>query len=140
METLQEFASQLWGRVETKFIVGHVMLNVCIALTRAFSSGTFSLRKLSGFLYDKLVPYLGVFAIATQFEDAIGMPGLSAIVWGLIQVNLTAQSIDSLGRLGVPIPEKIMAMTRWHTSLLEPDKSFDRIVMQQRREKAEIGD
>lgn len=126
MEIVQSFFVSLWERTETKFIVGHVLLNVFIAVTRSLASGTFNFRKLSGFMADKLIPYIGVFAIATQFEGAVQLQGLSTVVWGLIQTSLLAQTVDSLGRMGVPFPMPVLNLVRQQPYFEEPDKAYDR--------------
>ena len=126
MEILQSFFVSLWERTETKFIAGHVLLNLFIAVTRALSSNTFNLRKLSGFMTEKLIPYIGVFAISLQFESAIQLQGLSAVAWGFIQTSLLAQTIDSLGKMGIPFPMPVLNLVRQQPFYEEPDKAYDR--------------
>lgn len=126
MEIFQSFFVSLWDRTETKFIAGHVLLNLFIALAKTLSSNSFNLRKLSGFMTDKLIPYIGVFAIATQFESAMHVYGLSTVAWGLIQTSLLAQTVDSLGKMGIPFPMPVLNLVRQQPFYYEePDKAYD---------------
>lgn len=137
METLQALAVHVWGRTETKFIVGHVLLNLMIALWRTGSSGAFNLRKLPGFMTEKLLPYLAVYVTALGFQDAAGIPGLSVAAWGVIQTSLLAQTVDSLGKLGLPLPEKIISLVGKDPIDFEPDRAFERVMNEREKRYAE---
>ncbi len=102
----------MWGRSETKFIFGHVLLNFFIAVVRTARDGSFNLRKLGGFIFEKLLPYTGVFAIALEFQEAIGLPGISTVVWALIQTSLLAQTVENFERMGIMLPKSISTLVQ----------------------------
>lgn len=107
MNEIQILMLDVWNRHETKFIFGHVLLNFFIAIARSFSDGTFNLRKMGAFVYEKLIPYVGVFAISLEFGEAIGLPGISTVVWGLIQTSLLAQTVHNLSIIGISLPDSV---------------------------------
>ena len=62
------------------------------------------MSKLVEFLTKKLLPFVAVYVIAKVFGDEAGLAWLAPAVWAIVETTLTANLMDNLGKLGVPLP------------------------------------
>lgn len=112
MDNLQEIALWLWSLDGVKFIVGHTLVNVAVAISAAVrdESDGFQFARLLDFLGKKLTPYVLVFGVAQWQGADAGLDWLAPAAWVLIEVTLTADLADNLKRLGVPVPERVLGL------------------------------
>jgi len=104
LEFLKSLLILIWGYAGVKVIVGHILVNVVVALAAAQYTSTLDLSKLSEFLTKKLLPFVAVYVICKAFGDNAGLPWLAPAVWTIVETTLAANLIDNLGKLGVPLP------------------------------------
>ena len=64
MPILQDVLQKFWLYPEVRFLFGHVITNLVVALAVAFKEKNFDFRKLAGFLTQKLGPALLVYLAA----------------------------------------------------------------------------
>ena len=110
MEQLQpvlDFLSVFWAESQVKWILLTVGVNVLVALFAALYSGEFSFQKLSEFLYRKILPLGGTYAVFWVFGQAIELEALAVATFAVLELKLVADLAESLGKLGVPIPEPL---------------------------------
>jgi len=109
MEVVNDIAIWLWSLAGVKFLVGHTLINVVVAVFAAVrdESDGFQFRKLLDFLGKKLAPYVIVYGVAKWFGADAGLEWLAPGVWLLIEATLTADLADNLGKLGIPLPERV---------------------------------
>jgi len=105
---LSQAAIYLWSLWYVQFISYHVLFNVSVALLTAIVNAEFKLAKVGEFLYRKLLPYIGLLAVAEAFGGAIGLAALTPAVMVLIETRLAADLMENLKILGVPIPDAII--------------------------------
>ena len=97
----------LVGIPEVKFIGGHVLLNVLVAVAAAIAAGEFKLHRLAEFLWRKLTPYVLVYAAARLFGEATGLAAVAPSVFALIEAALLSDLVENLERLGLRLPEPV---------------------------------
>jgi len=97
----------IWSYAGVKVIVGHVLINVVVALAAAQYTKTLDLSKLAEFLTQKLLPFIAVYVVCKVFGDGAGLPWLAPATWVIIESTLAANLIDNLGKLGVPLPNAL---------------------------------
>jgi phage-related holin len=102
----------IWSYAGVKVIVGHILINVVVALAAAQYTSSLDLSKLSEFLTKKLLPFIAVYVVCKVFGEGAGLPWLAPAVWTIIDATLAANLIDNLGKLGVPLPEALARVTR----------------------------
>ena len=107
IEFLKNLVQAVWSFDGVKFIVGHVVLNVIVAVAAALKTKTFSLSKLADFFVAKLMPYVIVYFGAKLLGDSIGVAALAPLAWGVITATLLGDLVDSLAQLGLQLPEAI---------------------------------
>lgn len=93
---------------EVRFLFGHIAINTVVAIAAALREGTFDLRKLSEFLTKKLLPNVLVYGIVRIIGTSADMTWLSGVAWAAITAALTGDLIDSLAKLGLKLPEKLL--------------------------------
>jgi hypothetical protein len=76
-----------------------------VAVAAALKVGAFDFKKLSDFLVKKLLPYVAVYAIVKAFGEAAGVGWVAVAAWLFIENALTADLLNSLVVLGIPLPE-----------------------------------
>lgn len=101
----------IWSYAGVKIIVGHVLINVVVALAAAQYTNALDLSKLAEFLTKKLLPFVAVYAVCKAFGDSAGLPWLAPATWTIIEATLAANLIDNLGKLGVPLPDALARVT-----------------------------
>ncbi len=106
-EALQGFVLLLWSFTGVRVLVGHIAVNVVMALAAAQVQGDFELGRVGEFLFRKMLPYVTVYAVLKAFGEAAGLQFLAPVVWGTIEVSLTGDLMDSLARLGLQLPEPV---------------------------------
>lgn len=104
-ESIAEFFVWLWGLWYVKVLVLHVIVNVVVAVMAGIRSGNFVLAKLWQFLWKKVMPLVGTFAVFTAFGESINQPAIAPVVWILIETMLVSDLLDNLKKMGVPIPD-----------------------------------
>jgi len=105
-EWIQQFFVALWAQWQVRFIIGHVVLNVVVAVAATVRTGEFVLGKTPDFLWRKLLPLLAVYAVFQVFGSSIKMDGLGTVVWAAIELMLVNDTQDNLKLLGITfIPE-----------------------------------
>lgn len=111
MEQVLEFVRNLlatvWSFDGVKFICGHVVLNLIVAVAAALKTKTFNLSKVADFFAAKLMPYVIVYFGAKMLGDQIGLDALAPLAWGVITATLLGDLMDSLAQLGLKLPESI---------------------------------
>jgi phage-related holin len=103
-ESIAEFFVWLWGLWYVKVLVLHVIVNVIVAVMAGIRTEKFVLAKLWEFLYRKVLPLVGTFAVFTAFGESINQPAIAPVVWILIETMLVSDLLDNLKKMGVPIP------------------------------------
>jgi phage-related holin len=103
-ESIAEFFVWLWSLWYVKVLVLHVIVNVIVAVMAGIRTEKFVLAKLWEFLYRKVLPLVGVFAVFTAFGESINQPAIAPVVWILIETMLVSDLLDNLKKMGVPIP------------------------------------
>ena len=111
LEALKAFFALVWSFAGVKFLVSHVLINVVAAGSAALKSGDFLFSKLGEFLTKKLLPFVAVYAIAKAVGMEAGLEWLAPAVWVLIEGILTANLLDNLNTLGVPLPSVLKRFT-----------------------------
>ena len=101
----------IWSYAGVKIIVGHVLINVVVALAAAQYTKTMDLSKLAEFLTQKLLPFIAVYVVCKVFGEGAGLPWLAPATWVIIESTLAANLIDNLGKLGVPLPNALARVT-----------------------------
>ena len=106
MEALNDIVVWLWSLAGVRFLIGHTLVNVTVAVAAAVrdEEDGFQLEKLLNFLGKKLAPYVIVYGVAKWFGMDAGLDWLAPAVWLLIEATLAADLVGNLGRLGVPLP------------------------------------
>jgi phage-related holin len=102
------FFLMLWGSVQVKFMLGHILVNVVVAIAASVVIKEFLWSKIGAFLYQKILPFLAVYVVAVGVGDAAGMGWLATVVWGILELNLAADLADNLSKMGIPMPESLM--------------------------------
>ncbi len=105
MEALKVWALWLWSQWQTQFLVGHIMVNLIVAVAASIYSGTFVLVKVPEFLYKKVLPYTMIYGAFSFFGQTINMDAVATGVWGLISMALVGDLLDSLALVGVKLPD-----------------------------------
>lgn len=104
LEALKAIFVLVWSFVGVKFLVSHILINVVVAGSAALKSGNFLFSKLGEFLTKKLLPFVAVYVIAKAVGIEAGLEWLAPAVWVLIEGMLTANLLDNLSTLGIPLP------------------------------------
>ena len=108
--TLLDILLQVWSFDGVKFLVGHICINVVVAIATAVKIGSFDLRKISEFLARKLLPYVSIYYISKLFGGATGLTWLAPVVWGIIETSLLGDLIENLLLLKIPFPERVFQL------------------------------
>lgn len=107
LNTVAAFFVWLWGLGEVRFMVAHIGVNIAVALAAAIRTGEFKWHRLGEFLYRKLLPFVIVYGVARALGDYARLGALAAAVFGLIEVSLLGDLADSLGLLGIKLPDTL---------------------------------
>ena len=110
MEQLQpvlDFLYAFWQESAIKWIVLTTLVNVLTAVAAAVHTGDFSFRELGSFLYRKILPYGGLYCAYWIIGQAIQIDALTAAAFVAVEVALAADLVESLGELGIPIPDRL---------------------------------
>ena len=99
-----EWAAWLWSFWQVKFLLGHIALNLVVAIAASIRTGDFVLARTGEFLYKKVLPFLFVYAIFAIFGDATGFGAIQATAFAALEAMLAGDLLDNLYKLGVPIP------------------------------------
>ena len=103
---LQDFAVLLWAQWQVQFLVGHIALNVVVAIAATIASGEFVLGKTPEFLWKKVLPLVAVYAVFQVFASGLQMDGLDIVIWGVLELLLVNDTLDNLKKLGIKfLPE-----------------------------------
>jgi hypothetical protein len=108
IELLESVLAYLVSLPEIRFLAGHVIVNTVAAVAAAIYEDDFDLRKIGDFLKDKLLPYAMVYAAARFAGEGAGLAWIMPIAWAAVTANLTGDLLDSLARLGLPIPDLVL--------------------------------
>jgi len=106
-EALQKFMLLLWSFAGVRVLVGHIAVNVAMAVAAAQVRGDFELGRVGEFLFKKMLPYVAVYAAVKAFGDAAGLAFLAPVVWATIEASLVGDLMDSMARLGLQWPEPV---------------------------------
>jgi phage-related holin len=98
------FFGWLWSQWQVQVLLGHILVNVVVAVAASIVLKEFLWSKIGDFLYRKVLPFLMVYVVASGVGDAAGMAWLATVVWGVLEVNLAGDLADNLGRLGITLP------------------------------------
>jgi phage-related holin len=107
MDAITKFFLDLWTIPEVRFIAAHVGINVVVAVMAALFVGEFKPHKLAEFLSRKMLPYVTVYGIVRAVGADAGLDALSPVVFGIIEATLLADLLESLAKLGIPMPEPV---------------------------------
>jgi phage-related holin len=111
LDFLKAALALIWGYTAVKVIVSHIMINLVVALAAAQKNGDLDLSKLAEFLTKKLLPFVAAYVVCNVFGEYAGLPWLAPAIWTIIEATLSANLIDNLGKLGVPLPEALGKIT-----------------------------
>lgn len=107
---VRSFLSTIMAMPGSQFIVGHILFNFVLAVAAAMREGRFEAAKLADFTKDKLPLVLVYYAsslLVTLWPNVLGIDYVPGAVLALVTASLGGDTIDSLARLGVPIPDKL---------------------------------
>lgn len=107
LDTLMDFMAWVWSHGEVKFLVGHIIFNAVVAGTVSMKTGDFVLAKFPEFLWKKVFPLTGVWAVSAFFGESINMVWIKPASWVLLEGVLVGDLLDNLKRLGIPIPDAL---------------------------------
>ena len=110
MEELQpilDFLGVFWQDSAIKWILLTVLVNSLTAVAAAVHTGNFNFHRLGGFLYRKILPYGGLYCGYWVIGRAIDLSALTTVAFGAVEVALAADLIESLGELGLKVPERL---------------------------------
>ncbi len=96
----------IWSFGETKFILGHIALNVVAAVAVGIYTKEFLLGKLGQFLYRKVLPYLLLFAAFAAFGEAAGLGAMRGVAFAGIEAMLASDLFDNVKKVGLKIPDR----------------------------------
>jgi hypothetical protein len=99
------WAAWLWSWWQVKFLVGHTLINVAIAVGATIYSGEFVLAKTGEFLYRKLLPFVFIFGVCAVFAEAANLQWLTVAAWAALELILLGDLSDNLARLGISLPK-----------------------------------
>lgn len=99
-----EWFNWLWAMPEVRFLVCQILLNTTVAIAAAISTGTFELRRVSDFLYRKVLPLVLTFAVARLVEGATSITWIDEASLILIESRLISDLVDNLVKLGIKVP------------------------------------
>ena len=106
LKPLAEFFVLMWQESAIKVIVVNVMVNVLVGLMASIMTGRFSFQKVWEFVYRKMLPLGGTYAICWAFGRIVPELGPVAVVSLVaIEAKLLADLVESLGEMGIPLPE-----------------------------------
>lgn len=106
LQWFEDLFAALWANGEVRFMVGHICLNVVVAIAATVRSGEFILGKTPDFLWRKVLPLLAVYAVFQVFGSSINMDGLGTVVWVGLELLLVNDTLDNLKKLGITfVPE-----------------------------------
>jgi hypothetical protein len=117
---LLELLRKLWEEGQLKVIIGHVVLNVVFAVAAALFTkdpdDKFALKRLGEFLGSKFLPFFIAYVAAYLIGASAGLDWLATATFAIIEATLAADLVDSLGRLGIPIPEAVKRLVSGATA------------------------
>ena len=108
VDTVGAWLAWVWTLVGVRFIVGHVLVNLVVAIAAGMYTGEFQLKRVGEFLYRKLAPYVLVYAAVKAIGIDAGLEELAGAVWVIIEVTLAGDLAENLKVLGVPVPEWLL--------------------------------
>ena len=106
-EALQRLMVLSWSFAGIRVIVGHIIVNLIVALAAAQVQGDFELGRVGEFLFKKMLPYVAVYVILKAFGEAAGLSFLAPVVWGTLEISLTGDLMDNMARLGLRWPDAV---------------------------------
>lgn len=95
----------IWSFGETKFILGHVAVNVVAAVAVGIYTKTFLLGKLGEFLYRKVLPLVLLFGAFAAFGEAAGLGAMRGVAFAGIEAMLAADLLDNLKKVGLKMQQ-----------------------------------
>jgi hypothetical protein len=108
LEQVEQLLLVFWNESLIRWILLTVGVNVIVGLLAALSAGEFNLQKLGEFLYRKILPLGGTYAVFWVYGRAVpDMAPLGAAAFAVLEAKLLADLAESLGVLGVPWPDAI---------------------------------
>ena len=110
LKPLADFFVLMWQESAIKVIVVNVMVNVLVGLMASIMTGRFSFQKVWEFVYKKMLPLGGTYAICWAFGRIVPeLVPVAVVSLVAIEAKLLADLVESLGemgmKLGVPLPE-----------------------------------
>jgi len=110
MEFLRDLIEQLWNDPAVKFILVNILINTALAVALSLRDKTFDLKLFGAFLWDKIVPYGVVYAVARAVGDLSNLGWLAPAVFAIIEAQLLGKLAEHLSRLGIPVPAAIQKL------------------------------
>ena len=104
-DAVMAFLVWLWAQWQVQVLVGHVVLNVVVAVAASIYAKEFILAKTPEFLWRKALPLAMVYAGFAFFGETIGHGEVAVAVWGLLELTLLGDTFDNLAKLGIKLPE-----------------------------------
>ena len=102
-----EFVKWLLSFWQVKFILGHIALNVVVAMAASIYTGDFLLGKVGEFLYKKVLPYTMVFAAFAAIGEAANLGAIANVAFAGLEAMLLADLLDNLKKIGLAIPQTL---------------------------------
>lgn len=94
----------------TQLMSAHILINWAVALAAAISTGTFEVKRVADFLWQKIAPLLLTYFAAQALGGYLDLGWLAVTVFTLIEARLLADLVGNLGLLGIPIPEGLATL------------------------------
>jgi len=94
----------------TQWMLGHIVINWVVAVAAAMATGTFELKRLSEFLWRKILPLMGVYFAGVSLGGAISAGAVTDAVFIVLEARLLADLVENLGKLGVTLPDALKSL------------------------------
>lgn len=108
VQPIMDFFAVFWAESLMRYLLFTVVVNTVVGILAGVSQNEFSFQKLAEFLYRKILPGVGTYAIFWLFGKSVpDMMPFATASFAAIEAKLLADLAESLGILGVPWPDTI---------------------------------
>ena len=122
VSAIQEIFAWLWSFDQVKFLLAHIGLNVVVAIAASIRADTFLLARVGEFLWRKVLPYLGVYAVGAFLGEAAGLGVITTTAFLALETVLAADLLDNLNVLGLPVPARLTKFPWGESASMAPEE------------------
>lgn len=98
-EMIRAAVAAAWALAWVRWLVYHSLINWVAAITAALNDGTFRIGKVWEVFGKKIIPFAGLYYVATLAGDVILAGVLPAAVFAALELALLNDLLDSLSRV-----------------------------------------